>query len=305
MYNELLLLTAPPASGKTYLINQLMEDLHQKTLVIVPLRALANELTAKWGERCLVMTPEEWLVKKTRSEVVIFDEFHLFFYWGDTFRERMWECFYEATLQSRLCLLLTATMTQDMLEVFKTYECHFSRIAWVDVGNQRLKNLPCRYYKYPSKNWLDEYFDQLKPKNGTGLIFCQYRHEVKVWEEKIRKKQLTCWSCVGGEAGQFSQLAQTGVVPDFIVATTVLSHGVNLPVISRIYFTYQVQNLDFWIQMVARGGRRGEIFDVFALENPAGLEWNRLTNYLAIRLLTLKMSVTNFFLAIQEWFLKA
>ncbi len=305
MQNELLLLTAPPASGKTFLLNQFMQDLNQKVLVIVPLRALANELIALWGDRCWVMTPEEWIVKKPRAQILIFDEFHLFFYWGDTFRERMWECFYEATLESRFCLLLTATMTMDMLEVFKTYHCNFSRISWVDVGNQQLKNAPFRYYKYPSKNWLTNYFDQLIPASGTGLIFCQYRHEVRSWEEKLKQKNFKCWSCVGGEAAEFSKLVRTGVVPDFIVATTVLSHGVNLPVISRIYFTYQVRNLDFWIQMVARGGRRGEAFDVFALENPNGLEWNGLKNYLAIRLLTMKMSVYNFILAIQEWFLKA
>ncbi len=305
MYNELLLLTAPPASGKTYLLNQLMEEMNQKVLVIVPLRALANELIAQWSDRCWVMTPEEWMVKKPRAQIIIFDEFHLFFYWGDTFRDRMWECFYEATLQCQFCLLLTATMTLDMLEVFKTYHCQFSRIGWVDVGNQQLKNAPLSYYKYPSKNWLLEYFDQLIPASGTGLIFCQYRHEVREWEEKLKQKNYTCWSCVGGEASEFSQLVRTGVVPHFIVATTVLSHGVNLPVISRIYFTYQVGNLDFWIQMVARGGRRGEAFDVFSLENPSGLEWNGLKNYLAIRLLTMKMSVNNFILAIQEWFLKA
>lgn len=305
MQNELLLLTAPPASGKTYLLSQFMQEINQKALVIVPLRALANELIAKWGERCWVMTPEEWLVKKPRAEIIIFDEFHLFFYWGDTFRERMWECFYEATLQSRFCLLLTATMTHEMLEVFKTYHCQFSRIGWVDVGNQQLKNVPFRYYKYPSKKWLSDYFDQLHPGTGTGLIFCQYRHEVRAWEEKLKQKNYVCWSCVGGEAAEFSQLVRTGIVPDFIVATTVLSHGVNLPVISRIYFTYPVRNLDFWIQMVARGGRRGEAFDVFALENPHGLNWNGIKNYLAIRLLTMKMSVNNFILAIQEWFLKA
>jgi superfamily II DNA or RNA helicase len=159
--------------------------------------------------------------------------------------------------------------------------------------------------KIPNRRWLWEQIGELKPEQGTGLIFCQYREEVRHWESKLLSLGFRCWSCVGGEAQGFSTLVRTQLPPDFIIATTVLSHGVNLPRISRVFFTYPVKNRDFWIQMVARGGRKGEPFDVFSVEKPTGLQWNKYTNYLAIRRLDLKMSGRKFFRAIQEWFLKA
>jgi superfamily II DNA or RNA helicase len=70
--------------------------------------------------------------------------------------------------------------------------------------------------------------------------------------------------------------------PDYIISTTVLSHGVNLPDISKIYFLYVVENLDFWIQMTARGGRRGERYQVFALERPTDLNWSYLRNFIQV-----------------------
>ena len=45
---------------------------------------------------------------------------------------------------------------------------------------------------------------------------------------------------------------------DFIIATSVVSHGVNLPSIGRVIFLYRVQNTAHYIQMLGRGGRRGE-----------------------------------------------
>ena len=53
---------------------------------------------------------------------------------------------------------------------------------------------------------------------------------------------------------------------DLIVATTAISHGVNLPEIHRIYFAYPFKNRDFWIQMVGRGGRKGECFQVHTMD---------------------------------------
>ena len=140
---------------------------------------------------------------------------------------------------------------------------------------------------------------------GTNLIFCKYRSEVEKWEKRLFQKGYSVWTCVGGEAGEFSKRAQNENPPNFIIATTVLSHGVNLPQISRIFFLYQVNNLDFWIQMVARGGRRGEAYEVYALENPTGIDWSWLLNHLAILRLSLRMKWKNSIKQIQEWFLKA
>lgn len=119
MNHQLLILTAPPASGKTHLISNLISHLDDIPLVISPLRVLANECLSKWKGKCVVMTPEEWLIKKPIHRVVILDEFHLFFYWGDSFRPLMWEAFYGLTLKAELMIVLTATLTEKMVEDIK------------------------------------------------------------------------------------------------------------------------------------------------------------------------------------------
>ena len=302
---ELIVLTAPPASGKTHLISSLIRDLEQLPLVISPLRALANECLSMWGSSCIVMTPEEWLKKGKESRIVILDEFHLYFYWGDSFRPQMWEAFYEMVQAAELVIFLTATLTEEMIEEIKTYGCHFDRMTWVDHGNQQLKNKPIHYYKAHSLKWIENYLLNITFDKGVNLIFCAYRADVMKWEKILKAKGHTVWTCLGGEASLFSLKVQNELPPKFIIATTVLSHGVNLPNISRIFFLYSVKNLDFWIQMVARGGRRGETFEVFALENPVGIKWNKLLNTLAIARLSLKMSWQHLLKQIEEWFLKA
>lgn len=302
---ELLVLTAPPASGKTHLISSLIQEFHHPLLVISPLRALANECLSKWGSTCVVMTPEEWMKKGKSSRIIILDEFHLYFYWGDSFRPQMWEAFYEMVERAELVIFLTATLTLEMREEIKMFNCHFDQITWIDHGNQQLKNKPHKYYKAYSINWIEKYLLNLSSPTGVSLIFCAYRSDVLKWEKLLKSKGHSVWTCVGGEASLFSLKVQSERPPKFIVATTVLSHGVNLPNISRIFFLYPVKNLDFWIQMVARGGRRGEKFEVFALENPEGIKWNKLLNSLAIARLSLKMKWQHLLKQIEEWFLKA
>jgi ATP-dependent DNA helicase RecQ len=304
MNNDLLILTAPPASGKTHLISRLIEDLKQIPLVISPLRALANECLVKWGATCIVMTPEEWLKKRPPSKVIILDEFHLFFYWGDSFRPAMWEAFFELVQSAELVILLTATLTEEMVQTIKLYSCQFNQILWLNHGNQILKNKPVRYFKAYSTRWMEEFILHGQHAKGVKLIFCAYRSQVLEWERRLKTQGFRVWTCVGGEASLFSLKAQSERAPDFIIATTVLSHGVNLPNIAQIFFLYQIDNLDFWIQMVARGGRRGESFEVFSLENPHGIKFSRTLNLLAILRLSLKMRLHQKVKQIQEWFLK-
>ncbi len=305
MNNELLILTAPPASGKTHLISDLISKLDEAPLFISPLRALANECLMKWGATCVVMTPEEWLKKTPPARVLILDEFHLYFYWGDSFRPQMWEAFYALVEAAEVVILLTATLTTEMVEIIKTFNCHFDRMTWIDHGNQRLKNRPIRYIKAYSQFWLEKYVMNINKFTGVTLIFCAYRADVFRWEKKLKQEGHRVWTCVDGEASMFSLKVQSERPPHFIIATTVLSHGVNLPQISRIIFLYQVKNLDFWIQMVARGGRKGEDFEVFALENPVGIKWSKLLNCLAIARLSLKMKGQLLIKQTEEWFLKA
>jgi ATP-dependent DNA helicase RecQ len=304
MLKHLLLLTAPPASGKTFLISSLIKELNDQILFISPLRALANECLSLWGSNCEVMTPEEWSGEKRKSKVVILDEFHLYFYWGDTFRPQMWEAFYEMVEEIELVILLTATLTLEMQREIKKFEVHFDQIFWIDHGNQKLKYHPLNYYQAYTAKWIQQKILSQKKSSDVSLIFCAYRQEVLKWEKTLTKNGYRVWSCVGGEATRFSLRAQVEEKPDFIVSTTVLSHGVNLPSIARIYFLYEVKNLDFWIQMVARGGRKGETFEVFALEPPVGIKWNKFTNALAIAGLSFKMKMQQLMTEIEEWFLK-
>lgn len=286
---DLILLTSPPASGKTYWISTLNElKLTDQILVISPLRALADECRLKWGNDILVMTPEEWLGKKTYRDIVIFDEFHLFFYWGDTFRPLMWEVFFEIAQFPQLIFLLTATFSAQMRESVKFFSSQFDRILWLDHGNQCLRYKPFSYIKAPDKNWILNQIENEWAGENVKLIFCQYREEVFSYEKKLSSLGYSCIKCVGGESKFMTERLKLNPRPDFIIATTVLSHGVNLPDIKKIFFLYKVNNLDFWIQMVARGGRRGEKFEVIALELPVGLKFNSWRNSLKIFCLSLK-----------------
>ena len=302
MIQDLILLTSPPASGKTYWISRLKESfISTRILVISPLRALADECRENWHDSIDVMTPEEWLGKKVKRKIVIFDEFHLFFYWGDTFREKMWECFFELSQDAEEVYLLTATLSEKMKEEIKLFSSQFDRIWWLDRGNQRLKTSPFFYLKAHSKKWQEKLILS-DDSMGVKLIFCQYREEVLKWEKELTKLGFNVVTCLGGESQYMrGKLAKTPQ-PDFIVSTTVLSHGVNLPSIEKIYFLYPVNNIDFWIQMVARGGRRGEAYSVFALENPQGIIWNPWTNFLAVCLISLKMRFKQTLRP--DWFLK-
>lgn len=302
---KLILITAPPASGKTHWIESYLTSVQPKTmLVISPLRALANECKAKWKDKIQVMTPEEWSAKKIICEVVIFDEYHLHYYWGDTFRPQMWEVFYELCTQAQTVFLLTATLPKSMQEHIELMGTQFDEIIWTDHGNQRLKNKPLRYLKAASRSWLLDLASLKKSKSSTDLIFCEYRAEVFALEKKFKDLGFRVWTCVGGEAHLLSEQVRTEAPPDFIISTTVLSHGVNLPQLSRIFILYPIGNLDFWIQMVARGGRRGEKYSVYSLENPHGIKWNSAINALAILMISFKMKTIISLRQIQTWFLK-
>lgn len=301
-YANLIILTSPPASGKTFLIAKLNEELKSNSLLVIsPLRALADECRLSWNNQILVQTPEEWLRKKHYFDCVIFDEFHLFFYWGDTFRSQMWEVFYEISYRAKMVILLTATFSEEIKKETSRFSCQFSSIHWIDFGNQVLKYEPRFYVKAPSKKWILEQAETKIKSHEVHLIFCQYRQEVMALEKKLVNKGFSCVSCIGGESRTMRTKLLSTPYPDFIISTTVLSHGVNLPAIRKIYLLYEVRNIDFWIQMVARGGRRGETYDVLALEKPYGLKWNFLTNFRKVAQLTLKQKISHFFSTFRDF----
>src|SRR5690606_8247867 len=127
-------------------------------------------------------------------------EFHLFFYWGDSFRPIMWEVFFELSSNSELIIALSATISLEMQEEIKKFNSEFSKILWVDLGNQILKFPPAFYLKAPSKQWISEEIKFQDRGEGTRLIFCEFRDEVKAVYEELTGLGFECISCVGGES---------------------------------------------------------------------------------------------------------
>jgi superfamily II DNA helicase RecQ len=284
-FEDALVLAAPPGWGKTYRILASIKKSHRRFCFIFPLRALCEEVYRASLEKkinvinlnhkenqiignaqLIISTPEQLNLSLFQKEDYIFilDEFHLFYYWGDSFREKLEDCFQEICAFSPPLILLSATFSElNKTRLEAELRLNYSSIYNLDFGNQKLKNIPTKVNYYPRllKSWMEEdiYF---RSKQGTSLIFCAYRSEVTAWDKKLKEMNFKTLTCVGGGAKEFSDKLSLRPKLDFIVATSVVSHGVNLPHISQIYFTYEIKNIDFYIQMLGRGGREGSSFDV-------------------------------------------
>lgn len=300
--NSFNLLLAPPGWGKTRLLLNLYGNQFNKIIFISPLRALAEEFSKAIGKSvlfvnkaseraelykkfaskssccCLVTTPELIdssfydLIKVQDKTLVVMDEFHLFYYWGTTFRPVLFESFMGVAASASHVLALSATFGNDMRDAFckdisaTTLDCHI-----INLGNQRLKNNPKIISHY--NNWGPwpkllryRFISSVKRRKGTILFFCKYRAEVDFWVSYLKKKKIYALGCKGGEVQDFITKIDYDNPPDCIIATSTLSHGVNLPQIREIFIGYKTNNKDFWIQIVGRGGRRGESFRVHTLD---------------------------------------
>lgn len=287
---DALLLTAPPGWGKTYKLLEAIKDSSKSFVFIFPLRALCEEvylsalnkkidtinisskedleIIQQREIKLIISTPEMLLTTNVFKErIYIFDEFHLFYYWGDRFRENLIECYHKIASSQITALFLTATFNEQFKKRWTDeIQLNFKHIYHLDLGNQKLKNYPKKIFYYPKKlkQWLIDDFT-FSNVEGTKLIFCQYREEVRQLHIELEKFGYRVLSCVGGEAARFiDDLKDNGKV-DYIVATSVISHGVNLPDIGHIYFTYEVSQLDFYLQMVGRGGRSGDAYELHCL----------------------------------------
>lgn len=200
--NSLLVLISPPASGKTYWIKQFHKEVSEEFLFISPLRALADECREKWENGIIVKTPEEWLSHPEFRKIVIFDEFHLYFYWGNSFRPNMWEAFYSISNEASLVVLLTATISEEMKQETLKLGQQFHEVIWCDLGNQKLKFKPSRYIKAPSKKWVENLILCGPRGNQVNLVFCKYREEVYQLQRKILAKGFNAWAFVWRRGGR-------------------------------------------------------------------------------------------------------
>lgn len=282
-----VLITAPPGFGKTYRTLKAINRSEDEYVFVFPLRALCDEVYIKSLEfgistlnlrssrdieqislqrpKLIVCTCELGHLigeKELYRRIVILDEFHLFYYWGESFKQIMLELFFKVGADGGRMIMLSATISESIKEkLLMDLNYNYEQIFYLNFGNQKLKNHPHRIYFYPQffKAWMHD--DLMTNSKGVKLVFCQYRKEVGVMAKALTHRGFNVLSCVGGEAKEFCEKLNENPDLDYIVATSVVSHGVNLPNIQSIYFLYKVNNLDFYLQMIGRGGREGQCFE--------------------------------------------
>ncbi|MBL7663595.1 MAG: hypothetical protein JNM93_00565 [Bacteriovoracaceae bacterium] len=288
-----ILFLAPPAWGKTHLLLGLFQERSFVWLFISPLRALANEFEEKLKqadfkvvnvrsdlremttEFIYITTPESFPELSDchikAPIVVVWDEFHLNYLWED-FRPKLMDFFHELSGYEHHLLALSATFSEENLqrweqEVRLNYDDNYV----FNIGNLLLKNHPVQVYYYPEhqRPLLEEMIKlqmKMKKPDEVYLVFVAYREEVNRWLNWGEKHGKNFIGAKGGRVANFIQELSSSQNLDGIITTTVLSHGVNLPQIKKIFITYPVKNLSLWIQMVGRGGRKGENFELYHMD---------------------------------------
>lgn len=279
------LLLAPPAWGKTRLFASWTQAPGAEFLFISPLRALALEVQAA-NPSVWVALPEElvrldWegLAREKPRLVVVWDEVHLVPEWGLTFRHAILDAWYGFCVSGLAGVGFTATLTPATREFLATSlaENH----QWLltgDAGNFAFKTAPTRTLAGP-RSGLRELV-VAHAGRGRTLIFCATRGEVDQWLADLKDTDVRVWGCKGGETAAFAARLAQGRPPDVIVATSCLSHGVNLPALDRVVILDG--SAPHWLrhQMQTRAGRRGESYEVW-------VRWETESLTLAQRLLAI------------------
>lgn len=303
------LLTAPVAKGKTYAFSEFYQNHQMRVIFVSPLRALAVEVYEKFANEknifwpgdkiesnankvdqylnflskkkaLLILTVElledeflELITNESEPILFVFDEFHLFYIWGEGFRPVLHDKFLGVLNSEHPVLALSATMNNTVLNQLIS-DLSFYTDNWIHLnyGNLELFRTPNKVniFKGHDKNTLERAFwRELKIKK-TGevfLIFCSYRGEVDEMVEMAKRHGFRAIGCVGGEVERFqAELKNHSENVDCIISTIALSHGVNLPEIKKVFINYEVKNYDFWLQMVGRGGRSGSPYEVYCFD---------------------------------------
>lgn len=336
-YDEVVMV-APTGAGKTSLLLEHFKHDDGAILYISPLRALADEcfdrLEKEFGKKLIkrlnekekleqflndlknnkkrfaVATveniPEGYLeeLKNIDKVLLVFDEIHLFFHWGENFRPVLLERYYEARNNEIKILSLTATLSAEAIGQYQTFsEFSGANVLLINLGNYGLKSNPkvIHYFNHNQKKYLyKEFWRRLerKEKNETILVFVAFRNEVDELVDRLNRMGFLAIGCVSGEVENFKKALveqkKLNQSFDVIVATTCLSHGVNLPALCAVFLFYPIQHRDFWVQMVGRAGRRGEEFEVFEMNGFD--ESGQLRPPRDLRMRELKNSFKNYFL---------
>ena len=291
-----VLFLAPPASGKTTLILDLHGDYPGPLVFLSPLRALASEFherACREGLKARILTkrgdlrPEDFLRKRKTLLVAtaetldeklwdafeknrplfVVDELHLFYSWGADFRPLLWETLMRIANTNLSLLGLSATVNRDIFRQCRIdFTLGMEEAYCIDCGNQQFLHPPEEiiFTGRGGPRTFRLIIGQCLAKEAKEcyLIFCQYRHEVKNLVALLKRQGIGAIGCVGGEVAQFQE-AMKQQDPEVIVATSCLSHGVNLPEFQKVFIAYPVSSYDMWLQMAARGGRRGEGYRLY------------------------------------------
>ncbi|MBC7712763.1 MAG: DEAD/DEAH box helicase [Rhizobacter sp.] len=302
------LLTAPVASGKTRMVVEFYREHDFKIIYLSPLRALANEVHfnlqknqeknvflaggevplqdclegfLKARKSFLVTTAEllseefiEELFNLEEKVLFVIDEFHLFYYWGETFRPVLHEKFLAILNFYFPILAITATMDESVMSLMKK-DLAFYQDFWIhlDYGNHELHRKPqnmVSFHGLKPQYIQKAFWRELRVKKDEDifLYFCAYRSQVDELVARCNRLGFRAIGCVGGEVDQFlSNVKESEGKIDCIFSTTTLSHGVNLPEIKKVFIDYEIKNYDFWLQMIGRGGRQGSEYQVYTYDS--------------------------------------
>ena len=238
-----------------------------------------KERKAKGGNFFLIGTPEtlsekffEEVERKSEKILVIMDEYHLWFEWGDSFRPLLWENFFRiCNLENVSFLGLSATLSEKQQQwTLEACQLNFDSVSLINGGNYILKYPPSFLYSFyfiPSPSF---FLKTLLLQSKGVLVFLPFRQQVLQWHRWALKNGLCSLYCLGGETTRFQEelaalqkQTENPLVIHCIFSTIALGHGVNLPEIEKVIIFFKEKNPSFWIQMVGRGGRRGAPYQAF------------------------------------------
>ncbi|PIP95784.1 MAG: hypothetical protein COW00_02615 [Bdellovibrio sp. CG12_big_fil_rev_8_21_14_0_65_39_13] len=301
----LLLLTAPPGWGKTQKIIEWHQQDDCSLVYISPLRALTDEFEKRcqkidrvlrlknqndWNvflktskNLLLIVTAEQLTDQKlqalqSKRILYVIDEIHLFYYWGESFRYRLLEIWMCLASEDRCVVAMTATIEKELFKKLKKDAFNnFLNVYFIDQGKNQFQTSPKKIVQYPVQKWMNaEIKAQLKIKRSKPLlVFVSYRSNVEQWLSWAQRNSIRAIGCVGGQAQSFSENIDSHQW-QLIVATSVLSHGVNLPSVAEVFITYPIEVAEFWYQMAGRGGRRGEQFKLHHLNKERDKNWSQI-----------------------------
>jgi superfamily II DNA helicase RecQ len=274
------LLIAPPAWGKTQMLNSFLEGDYTLIIYISPLRALAEEVKNFFKPPphviFKVLLPEEiltldWLAVSLDypQHLVIWDELHLVWYWGESFRENMMEAWWNFLSIPLTSIGLSATFSPDCERklLHDLTQAGYSFLIMGSAGNFSYKKRP-KFFYLNHTSLVDLLSDSIEDLPAPGLIFCETRREVDEWAQKFAVLSLSILTCKGGQTMAFSQKLESYTKQKaepklWIIATSCLSHGVNLPSLKTVMVLGKKTPSYLIHQMGTRGGRRGDDYDLY------------------------------------------